>query len=142
MSQKKPNGGFTLIELMMVVIIIGILAALVLPKFTGAVDKTRKTAAKVMIKSIETALENYEMGNGFYPTTEQGLAALMTKPTSAPAPQDWSGPYLSDDPIDPWGHPYQYHCPSTNNNPKGYDIWSFGPDGKDGTEDDITNWKK
>jgi general secretion pathway protein G len=138
---NRKRTGFTLIELMMVVIIIGILAAMVLPKFTGSVDKARKKIALAGITGISQGLERYEMENGFFPTTEQGLRALIEKPTGTPAPQEWSGPYISE-PNDPWGRPYNYRCPSQNSNPVGFDVWSLGPDGKDQTEDDIANWKK
>jgi len=139
-NRQRP--GFTLIELMMVVIIIGILAAMVLPKFTGSVDRARKKIGQAGVAGISQALERYEMENGMYPSTDQGLRALMEKPASAPTPPDWNGPYLTNEPLDPWGKPYQYRHPSANNNPQGFDIWSPGPDGKDGSEDDITNWKK
>jgi general secretion pathway protein G len=139
---NRKRTGFTLIELMMVVIIIGILAAMVLPKFTGSVDRARKKIAEAGLSSIAQALERYEMENGAYPSSDQGLKALMDKPTGAPTPQDWNGPYLSIDPSDPWGHSYGYRYPSTTNNSQGFDIWSAGPDGKEGTEDDITNARK
>lgn len=139
-GRKKKNSGFTLIELMMVVIIIGILAAMVLPKFTGSVDKARKKIAVAGITSISTALEKYEMENGMFPTTEQGLKALIEKPTSSPVPRDWTTPYLNKEALDPWGQSYQYRCPGQEN--RDFDIWSIGPDAKDATEDDITSWKK
>ncbi|MFH1230102.1 MAG: type II secretion system major pseudopilin GspG [Planctomycetota bacterium] len=133
------NEGFTLIELMMVVIIIGILAAMVVPKFTGKVGEAKKGIAKADISTIGNALDMYEMENGAFPTTEQGLKALTEKPS--PAPQNWSSPYLKKEPIDPWQRSYQYRYPPTNNQID-YDLWSSGADGKDGTDDDITNWKK
>lgn len=136
---KKRNKGFTLIELMMVVIIIGVLAAMVVPKFVGRVGEAKKGVAKADIATIGNALDMYEMENGGFPTTEQGIKALMEKPS--PAPQNWNGPYLKKEPIDPWQRSYQYRCPPTNNQAD-YDLWSLGPDGRDGTDDDITNWKK
>ena len=137
MNQK----GFTLIEILVVVIIIGILAALVIPRFSGRTEQAREAAAKTQINSLfGLALDAYEADNGFYPTTEQGLEALRVEPTTDPAPRDWKGPYLkSDVPVDPWQKPYVYSCPGTHN-PTGYDLYSFGPDGLDGTDDDITNW--
>lgn len=139
--KSKNNSGFTLIELMTVIIIIGILAAIVVPKFTGQAEKARMNAAKMEIRNISMALDRYEMENGMFPTTEQGLKALMEKPTSSPVPRDWTGPYLKDEPKDPWGKLYQYRRPSQNGHPD-YDLWSFGADGNDGTQDDISNWKK
>jgi len=138
MSARRE--GFTLIELMMVVIIIGILAAMVVPRIVGSADKARKGVAKADISTIGSALDMYEMENGAFPTTEQGLKALVEKPS--PAPQNWSGPYLKKgEPMDPWQRLYRYACPPVNNS-MDYDLWSSGADGRDGTEDDITNWKK
>jgi general secretion pathway protein G len=141
MPVKNNRAGFTLIELMMVVIIIGILAAIVVPKFTGQTKKAREAAAKLGIRNICMALDRYEMENGTFPTTEQGLKALMEKPTSTPVPRDWNGPYFNLEPKDPWLQSYQYCRPSQHGNPD-YDLWSIGDDGKDATDDDISNWKK
>ncbi|MDI6732585.1 MAG: type II secretion system major pseudopilin GspG [Planctomycetota bacterium] len=138
---RRNNNGFTLIELLMVVIIIGILAAMVVPRFVGVGDKSRKKVAFANITTISSALGRYEMENGMFPTTEQGLKALMEKPTSSPIPKEWSGPYLNEEPTDPWKEKYQYSCPPQRGRTD-FDLWSLGPDGKDGTEDDITNWKK
>lgn len=137
---NKNNRGFTLIELLMVVIIIGILAAIAVPKFVGLGKKTSIKAAIAEIRVIGSALDRYEMDNQMFPTTEQGVKSLIEKPTSSPVPKDWSGPYLSEDINDPWNNPYQYRCPPQNR--VDYDLWSWGPDGKDGTDDDVTNWKK
>lgn len=142
--QKKGNkgarAGFTLIELIMVVLIIGILATIVVPKFTGQTERARMTVARMELRNVGMALDRYEMENGGFPTTDQGLKALMEKPTSSPVPRDWNGPYLKDEPKDPWRQPYQYRRPSQNN--LDYDLWSLGPDGQDGTADDVTNWKQ
>jgi general secretion pathway protein G len=140
MKNKKNTKGFTFIELMVVVIILGILAAIVLPKFTGRTEQARIKAAESQIQVFSTALEAYELDNGRYPTTEQGLQALVKKPTIPPIPNNWRGPYLQKKiPKDPWGNPYIYKCPGTHN-PSSYDLYSYGPDGKEGGGDDITNW--
>ena len=133
--------GFTLIEILLVVIIIGTLVAMVVPRLGGRSEQARVAAAKVDITvNIPTALKLYELDNGFFPTTEQGLAALFKKPAVEPNPQNWNGPYLERLPTDPWGKPYQYHSPGTHR-PHDYDLWSAGKNTKeDKTDDDITNW--
>ena len=89
--------------------------------------------------NIPTALDLYELDNGTYPTTEQGLRALRVEPSSSPRPRKWSGPYLKREPLDPWKNPYQYQNPGSQNS-DGYDLYSFGPDGQESGDDDITNW--
>lgn len=127
---------FTLIELMLVVIIIGVLAAMILPRFAGRSEQARITAAKADIESnIATALKLYEIDNGNFPTTSEGLAALLQKPPSA---TNWKGPYLEKKPIDPWGREYKYKSPGDHR--IDYDLYSVGKDGLEGTEDDIKNW--
>jgi general secretion pathway protein G len=127
---------FTLIELMLVVIIIGALAAMVLPRLAGRSEQARASAAKADIKAnIATALKMYELDTGGFPGTEEGLGALLTNPGTA---TNWKGPYLENKPIDPWGKEYQYESPGTHR-PQDYDLFSLGQDGKDGS-DDITNW--
>ena len=137
MNQK----GFTLIEILVVVIIIGILAALVIPKYAGRTEQARNAATKTQIDTLfSSALDMYEADNGNYPSTEQGLQALRVQPNTEPVPKNWKGPYLKKDvPLDPWGKPYVYTYPGTHN-PGGYDLYSLGPDGQDGTEDDIASW--
>ncbi|HRK61580.1 MAG TPA: type II secretion system major pseudopilin GspG [Candidatus Omnitrophota bacterium] len=139
---KRNNAkGFTLIEILLVVIIMGTLTAMVLPRLMGRSDQARRAAAKADIEvNIPTALKLYELDNGFFPSTEQGLQALLGKPSTQPVPENWNGPYLERKPMDPWGHPYQYQSPG-NNRPHDYDLFSMGKiaDSKK-TDDDITNW--
>jgi general secretion pathway protein G len=127
---------FTLIELMLVVIIIGILAAMVMPRLVGRSEEARIAAAKADINSnIALAVDLFEMDNGRYPTAEEGLAALRSNPASLAG---WKGPYLKKDPKDPWGKPYFYKSPGTHNSD--YDLYSAGPNGTEGDSDDIGNW--
>ena len=142
-KHHERKQGFTLIEILLVVLIIGILAALVLPNFSGQGEKARHSAAQTDIDvNLSTALDMYEMENSRYPTTEQGLASLITKPSSSPVPEKWNGPYLKKKklPQDPWGHPYVYAFPGVHNT-NSYDLSSLGPDGVEST-DDITNWEQ
>ena len=140
-AKRRTQSAFTLIELILVVAIISILAALVVPKFAGRTEEARVATAKGQINiHFSAALDMYEVDNSGYPTTEQGLQALRIEPASDPAPLNWKGPYLKKDiPLDPWRKEYVYLCPGRQN-PDGYDLYSCGPDGKDGTEDDVTNW--
>ena len=138
---KTLRHGFTLIEIMLVVIIIGILAAMIVPNIAGRSEQARKTAARTDIESnLSTALDLYKMDASQYPTTEQGLIALLTPPSVAPVPVQWNGPYLKKKalPKDPWGHGYVYESPGTHNTDS-YDLSSLGPDGVE-SDDDITNW--
>jgi len=131
---------FTFIEIMVVVIIIGVLAAIVLPKFTGRTEEARIGAAESQLGVFSTSLDAYELDNGRYPSTEQGLKALAKKPSTPPIPKRWKGPYMQKESSqDPWGGKYNYKSPGTHN-PRSYDLYSFGPDGKEGGDDDITNW--
>jgi general secretion pathway protein G len=131
--------GFTLIEMLLVLVILGTLAAIVIPKFAGRSEQARITATETQISNFETALDAFEVDNGFYPKGNEGLNELMDKTDEA---KNWRGPYLKHGiPLDPWGNAYIYECPGSNNE-TGYDIMSMGPDGSKGTDDDITNWEK
>ncbi len=136
----KWKSGFTLIELMIVVVILAVLAAAVIPRLAGRTQQARISTAKMDITgNISVALDLYELDNGRFPTSEQGLSALITKPSSSPVPTNWNGPYLKRKPVDPWGTEYKYACPGTHT--QDYDLYSLGPDATDGTADDITNWE-
>jgi general secretion pathway protein G len=136
---KKRN--YTFIEIMVVVIIIAILAAVVMPKFAGRTEDARISAAQSQLSIFQTALSAYNLDTGVYPSSAQGLRALISKPTTPPIPVNWKGPYLETKkvPLDSWKHDYNYKCPGTHN-PEAYDLWSNGPDGVSGGKDDITNW--
>jgi len=135
--------GFTLIEIMVVIVILGVLAALIVPKVMGRPDEARIVAAKQDIGAISQALKLYRLDNTRYPTSEQGLKALVQKPTVAPEPKNWKpGGYLERLPEDPWGHPYQYANPGTHGE---IDVWSLGADGEpggEGVDADIGNWQQ
>jgi general secretion pathway protein G len=135
---------FTLVELMLVVIIIGILVAMVVPRLAGRSEQARRAAAQADIEAnLAIALDLYELDNGNYPSTEQGLSALIKAPTSAPVPENWNGPYLKKKkiPLDPWGRAYKYVCPGTHNT-EDYDLFSLGADGVEGGGDDVVNWEE
>jgi len=141
-QRRSKDAGFTLIEIMVVIAIIGILATLIVPKIMGRPDEARVVAAKQDVGTIVQALKLYRLDIGRYPTTDQGLKALVEKPTSEPVPQNWKmGGYLDSLPKDPWGNLYQYANPGTNGE---IDVYSFGSDGKPGgiaLDADIGNWQ-
>jgi len=151
MKKKKGPGrdflirdsGFTLIELMVVIVILGILAAIIAPRIIGRTDEAKVTEAKVQIKNFETAIKLYKLDNGRYPATQQGLNALIAKPTVGIIPRNWrKGGYLENNkiPLDPWGNPYIYASPGLHGD---YDILSYGADGVrggEGFDSDVESW--
>lgn len=131
---RRSRRGFTLIELIVVIVVLGLLAGLVAPQIFGRVSEARAVTARTQIELLSAALDGYRLDNGAYPTTAQGLAALMEKPTTAPVPMAWRGPYLRRAiPLDPWGRPYQYLSPGVRS-PSGFDLQSLGRDGAIGGE--------
>lgn len=138
--KNKYKAGFTLIEIMIVVIILAILAAAVIPRLTGRTQQAKESRAKADIETLSLALDLYSIDNGFFPSTTQGLAALRSRPSSPPTPTNWRGPYIKKSvPKDPWGSPYKYASPGVHNK-EDYDISSLGPDGVEGGGDDLSNW--
>ncbi len=136
--------GFTLIELLVVIVVIGVLASLVGPSIFQHVGAAKTTTARSQIEMLGAALDAYRLDNGRYPTTQQGLAALWTAPAAEPRPSSWRGPYLrKESPPDPWKSPYAYRSPAEQSR-GGYDLLSYGEDGKPGGEGDaadIVSWK-
>ena len=127
-ARRNHQDGFTLIELMVVILIIGLLATIVVQSLRGATEKAKRTKAQADIAELKTALDRYYLDNGQYPTTEQGLQALVTAPTSGPVPADYEdGGYVQHIPLDPWGHPYVYQSDGN-----GYIVKSYGADGQPG----------
>ncbi len=141
-SRWQNSKGFTLIEIMVVVVILGILAGIVIPKLLDRPEQARRTKAKVEIKSLEEALNLYKLDNGSYPTTEQGLTALVKKPEVGRIPTSYrEGGYLKKLPADPWGSQYIYLCPGIHDD---FDIISYGSDGEpggNGKNADVDSWE-
>lgn len=142
-AARPPSGherGFTLIEIMAVVVIMGMLMATLAVGISGQIDRANVNTAKTQITRIEQALEFYKLDNKRFPTADQGLEALITKPSSPPVPRNYNpaGYIKREALLDPWDGPFQYRIPGTHN-PYTFDLWSFGPDGVE-SEDDIRNW--
>jgi general secretion pathway protein G len=130
--------GFTLVEIMLVVIIIGALAAMIIPRLSGRSEQAKVSVAQADIQAhLATALKLYELDNGMFPVTAQGLSALREKPSGDPQARNWRGPYIEKDPVDPWGNPYVYVSPGAHRSD--YDLSSKGKDAAS-AQDDITNW--
>ena len=138
----RKRKGFTLVEVLVVVVILGLLAALVVPRVVGRGEEAKRTAASVQIREIEQALEMYRLDSSLYPTTAQGLEALVSKPSIPPEPRKYrEGGYIRKLPVDPWGMPYVYRAPGDHGE---FDLFSRGADGEEGGEGtaaDITNWE-
>ncbi len=136
---KNKNKGFTLVEILLVVIIVAALASMVYPRMVGRSEQAKTSVAKSDLDSnLATALKLYELDNGNFPTTSQGLMALKVKPTISPIPSQWNGPYIEKDPIDPWSNPYEYSSPGKHR--PDYDLYSLGKDSTS-PDDDLTNWE-
>ena len=135
-KQIDSMRGFTLVELLLVLVILGTLAAIVVPKFAGRSEQARITAASSQISSFEVALDAFEIDNSYFPAGGNGLLLLVERPADSVG---WRGPYLKEIPVDPWGMPYVYVYPGQVN-VDGYDLMSMGPDAKAGSDDDISNW--
>ena len=142
--QPPGRAGFTLIELLVVMVILGVLAAFIIPRVVGRGEDARRAKGVSDIEALGTALDIYANDNGKYPTTEQGLEALRTRPTTPPLPRAWNGPYLRKALTpDAWGNPYIYRSPGEHN-PHSYDLSSLGADGRaggTGNDQDINNWE-
>jgi len=139
-SRKNMKKSFTLIEILLVVVIISALAAMVVPRLTGRSEQAKEAIAKAdVMVNIPTALKLYELDNGMFPATEQGLQALVRKPASSPVPQFWSGPYIESNKItDPWGNEYIYQYPGSHG--ADYDLYSLGKTGQD-DDSNIVKWE-
>ena len=141
-ERQLKRKGFTLVEVLVVVVILGLLAALVVPRVVGRGEEAKRTAAAVQIREIEQALEMYRLDSSLYPSTAQGIEALVSKPSIPPEPRKYrEGGYLRKLPADPWGSPFVYRRPGDHGE---YDLFSLGADGEeggDGPGKDITNWE-
>lgn len=137
LKRRNKQNAFTLIELLVVVIIIAALAGMVAPRLIGRSDEAKADIARGDMSNVDVALKLFRLDTGRYPSSEEGLQALMASPGST---ENWKGPYLEKQAMDPWKQAYQYGYPGTHNS-MGYDLFSIGKDAAEGTADDITNWQ-
>lgn len=136
-NDRRQRSGFTLIEIMVVVIIIAALAGMVVPRLWSISDDAKRNIARADIASLSTGIRMFRFHCERFPTSDEGLDGLLTQPASLPA---WKGPYIEKKPLDPWKRKYQYRCPGSHNQ-TGFDLWSQGPD-EQKADDDITNWEE
>ena len=137
-AQKKSRKGFSLLEIVIAIALLGIIVGAVVTNMDGIFSSGQENVARLFVdETVKTPLMQYRINMGSYPSTEDGLSALVTAPEQRR--ERWKGPYVSKLPEDPWGNPYKYRFPGVKN-PSSYDVWSIGPDGQDGTDDDIGNW--
>lgn len=134
---SKQSGGFTLIEILIAIALVAIIAGILITNYTGMLSSGSEEVARIWVKQIDLPLIKYRIDTGNYPTTEEGLAALLVMPQGKS--KGWHGPYIKEIPNDPWRRPYQYRFPGQHN-PAGYDVWSWGPAGE-GSGNEIGNWK-
>lgn len=139
-STHRRRRGFTLLEVLLVLAILVILGSLAVVTLTNVQSDAESKAAKVQVSSFDEAIDLYRFHVRQYPSTSVGLQALRQAPGDLPNPDRWKGPYIDNIPVDPWDRPYQYAQPGRHNADR-FDVWSLGPDGADGTEDDVGNWE-
>lgn len=139
--RRQRRSAFTLLEVLMVIVILGILAAVIVPNLVGTGEKAKRDLTASQISGLGTSLDTFQMHCGRYPTSDEGLAALMVQPDDETLEGKWAGPYLKRAPKDAWGRDLQYEFPGEFNT-NSYDLSSAGPDGEFGGEDDIANWEK
>ncbi|MCP4194622.1 MAG: type II secretion system major pseudopilin GspG [Planctomycetaceae bacterium] len=144
MNRRRNRTGFTLVEIMIVLAILVLLVAMVGPRLLKTQEKADNKITQTQIDGLGQALDFYKVDNRTFPTTEEGLAALISKPADENRSRNWAGPYLEDSsvPVDPWGNAYRYEYPGTRSGDTEPNIWSLGPDAKDNTADDIVSWTK
>lgn len=141
LNRKPRRAGFTLVEMLIVLGILVLLLSMVLPRFLGSQKRAKIDAAKTQIGMFKAALEHYYLDCNQFPSTEDGLQALVSQPAELPENVTWNGPYVNGTVgLDPWGQEYQYEYPPSRGDTDNPDIWSFGPDGEEGTDDDICSW--